>query len=110
MTGITEGQIIAALATVVISLAGVIARMAFHIRDLNKRLTEQAETHAIQTASQSNKHAKATQDLQTAWREESNDRAERHAELLLHTNRTLDALLRSKGLDNDDTDDAGGTG
>ena len=104
MDGVTEGQIIAALATVVVSLVGGIVRMAFHIRDLNKTLTVQAETHGKQAAAQASEHATAIYALQEAWREEANERADKTEKLLLHTNRTLDAVLRSKGLEHDAND------
>ena len=73
--------------------------MAFHVRDLNKRLTTQAETHALQVAVLADGHAKAMVTLHANWRKESDRRTEKHAELLLHTNRTLDAVLRVKGED-----------
>ncbi len=108
----TEGQIIAGLITALLALVGTIVRMAFHIRDLNKTLTKlaiehgnqstaQAEATAKVAATQANKHSKEMNELQEAWREESNERADQHAKLLLHTNRVLDAHYRSKRAGND---------
>lgn len=82
----TEGHAIAALVTVVSTLAGIIAKMALHVRDLNKRLTQQAE-----------KHAQATATLHTEWRGEIKTMNKAHSQLLLQTNRTLDAWLAARG-------------
>lgn len=81
----TEGHVIAALVTAVTTLAGIVAKMGLHVRDLNKRMTQQAE-----------KHSKAIGILNTDWRVEIKEMNQAHSALLLQTNRTLDAWLAAR--------------
>jgi len=71
---VTEGQIIATLIGAIVSMAGGITYLFHHIRSLNKLINERER------------------ELQTAWREEIKELLGAHSTLLLHTNRTLDAL------------------
>lgn len=91
----TSGQIIAALGTTILALATTIGRMALHVRDLNKRLTQQAE-----------KHGRDSQKLQAEWRGELKEMVASHQKLLLQTNRTLDAWLSPRAGDDEEDEDA----
>lgn len=88
----SEAVIISGLASVVITLAGVVVSLAYHVRDLNKTITTRADECAAAAALAAEKRRGDGEK----HRAEILALSGAQAELLVSTNRTLDALLASR--------------
>ncbi len=100
-----ETAIISALGGALATLAGVVVALAKHIRDLNRLLTERSDSAAAESARLAERWRRDTAELREAHKGELVAILERQSELLVGTNRTLDAIFdRARRLSEDNPD------